>query len=925
MACLDLNVQVTGWTVASTGTIAISGNMNLTALVTWTGTGTLTYNATTSKTVKTSATSFACGMNFNGVAGTWTLQDNLTLGAALTTTLTNGTLALGTFTLSTGLFSSSNANTRVLSFGTGAITLTAQITTTAWTTATVTGLTVSGTPIVNTTGGGATTKTINTGALSEANSISFNLQNSAGTVLFTAANVVKNLTLNGAFTLSNIAITIYGNLTYTASTTLTAGANAWTFGATSSKTITSSATLDFPLTFNGVAGTWVLGANLTMGSTRTLTHTNGTIDLNGKTLTVGTAYTTATGTKNLTFNAGTLICPTAAATAFNNAVPTGYTTTAGTGTGFISMTAATAKTFVGGGSTFNCTLSQDGAGALTITGSNTFGNIRNTTQPVTVSFTAATTTTFLNGFALSGTAGNLVTINSATAATHTLSKASGTISGDYLSITNSIANSGALWYAGTHSTNVSGNTGWIFTAPNYGLTALNGTYAVTGEAATIVYASASTAFVTDTFTDTNGTALTSHTGELGATWTYHTGLGTSNSATIDNNEVYATAVAIYYPSGTPTSADYSVSADITCISSVASNNTGIAARLDAIGGTNFYRLQYAQSTSLWNLDRRWSGGNATLGTYSDTGFTAGVTRTIKLQVNGSTISAYIDGTLRITGTDANITAAGHPGLLAATNSGGSTATTGFHTQSFNANNPTSGAYTVTALNGTYAITGQSAALTVNRVLTANNGTYAVTGKAATVAFNRVLTATNGTYAVTGKAATLTVNRVLSAANGTYAVTGKAATLTVNRVLTASSGTYAVTGQLATITYTTVGAYVLTALSGTYAVTGQTATIGYAPVIIIDDTHDGDYQEKKFKKEQAKAAHKRADIVQAYEQLVEGRPNVAEEIAAPYLEPPSKTFAKPTINYDKLLADTDRAEKLWRAYLEMDDEEVLLLL
>ena len=748
MACLDLNVQVTGWTVASTGTIAISGNMNLTALVTWTGTGTLTYNATTSKTIKTSATSFGCSMIFNGVAGTWTLQDNLTLGAALTTTLTNGTLALGTFTLSTGLFSSNNSNTRVLNFGTGAITLTAATAVTAWTTATVTNLTVSGTPIVNTTGGGATIKTINTGVLSEANSISFNLQNSAGTVLFTSTNVVKNLTLNGAFTLTNIVITIYGNLTYTASTTLSAGTNAWTFGATSSKTITSSATLDFPLTFNGVAGTWVLGANLTMGSTRTLTHANGTIDLNGKTLTVGTAYTTATGTKNLTFNAGTLICPTAAATAFNNAVPTGYTTTAGTGTGFISMTAATAKSFVGGGSTFNCTLSQDGAGALTITDANTFGNIRNTTQPVTISFTAATTTTFLNGFALSGTAGNLVTINSATAATHTLSKTTGTISGDYLSITNSTATGGALWYAGTHSTDGGGNTGWIFTAPNYGLTALNGTYAVTGKAATLT--------VNHLLTAANGTYAI-----------------TGKAATLTVNRV------------------------------------------------------------------------------------------------------------------------------------------------------------LSATNGTYAVTGKAATLTVNHVLTAASGTYAVTGKTATLTVNRLLTAASGTYAVTGKAATITYATVgayvLTALNGTYAVTGKTATIAVNHVITALNGTYAVTGKAATVTYAQTGQYTITALSGTYALIGQAATVTYTPSLIIVDTHDGDYHKKKFEEEKARAARKKADIVQAYEQLVEGRPSVAEEIAAPYIQPPSKTFAKPTINYDKLLADTDRAEKLWRAYLEMDDEEVLLLL
>jgi len=194
------------------------------------------------------------------------------------------------------------------------------------------------------------------------------------------------------------------------------------------------------------------------------TLTNGTLDLNGQTLTVGTAFTTATGTKNLTFNGGTLVCPTAATTAFNNAAPTNFTTTAGTGTGTISMTAATAKTFVGGGSTFNCTLNQGGAGALTITGSNTFSNITNTTQPASILFTAATTSTF-SSFSLSGTAGNLITIGSVTAASHTLSKASGTVSSDFLSISRSTATGGAGWYAGANSTDGGNNSGWIFTAP----------------------------------------------------------------------------------------------------------------------------------------------------------------------------------------------------------------------------------------------------------------------------------------------------------------------------------------------------------------------------------------------------------------------------------------------------------------------------
>ena len=201
-----------------------------------------------------------------------------------------------------------------------------------------------------------------------------------------------------------------------------------------------------------------------MGSTRTLTHTNGTINLNSKTLTVGTAYTTATGTKNLTFNGGTLVCPTASTTAFNNAVPTGFTTTAGTGTGKISMTAATAKTFVGGGSTYNCTLSNDGAGALTISGSNTFTTLANGVQPTTFTFTSATTQTVTN-FNVSGTSGNLVTINSSTAGSAaTLSKSNGSVSANYLSIQDSTATGGATWYAGANSTNVSGNTGWIFSS-----------------------------------------------------------------------------------------------------------------------------------------------------------------------------------------------------------------------------------------------------------------------------------------------------------------------------------------------------------------------------------------------------------------------------------------------------------------------------
>ena len=467
---IDMSLRTSNTMTLATGTTtpAIYGNWINGSGITISGTGTLTFAGRTTQQITSSAKTFTQPIDINTLSGSVTLQDALTISATNTTTLTNGTLDIQSYTLSTGLFNSSNSNTRTIAFGTGQISCTG--TGTVWTTSTATNLTTTGTQVVNVTSTGATAITVTPGGLSEANSISFNFTGGTYALTFLAntGHSARSVDFTGyAGTLGVINnVTIYGNLKLSTGMTLTASTNAITFGATSgTQQITTNAkTIDIRISFNGVGGTFQLQDALTMGFTRAATLTNGTLDLFGKTLTVGTDFTTALGTKNLTFNGGTLVCPTASTTAFNNAQPTGFTTTAGTGTGTISMTAATAKTFVGGGSTFNCTLNQGGAGALTITGSNTFSNITNTVQPASVLFTAATTSTFTN-FSLSGTAGNLITIGSVTAASHTLSKASGTVSSDYLSISRSTATGGAGWYAGANSTDGGNNSGWIFTAP----------------------------------------------------------------------------------------------------------------------------------------------------------------------------------------------------------------------------------------------------------------------------------------------------------------------------------------------------------------------------------------------------------------------------------------------------------------------------
>ena len=554
------NVNFTGFagtwaarTVAST----IYGNLTLSTGMTFAASsGTLTFGATSGTQILTSnAITIDEPLAANGIGGTVKLADALIMGATRTFSMNNGTfdgdnktisgaallasnLAGGTptiknistavqFTLTNAtllqggpntvgafLYSSGNLNisnyqltcstytatagvVRTITCGTGNITV---INTAGGTICSVSGtsLTRVGNVVINISNNSSNATSVLTSisSFTEANAYSFNFINGNYLLTFLTSTNYQAYDVNftgfsGTFS-SGIAGTafIYGNLTLSSSPgfIMSAGGSAviLAFSATSGvQTITSNgASFGRPLNVNGVGGTVRLADAMLMVSTQTFTHTNGTLDLNGKTLTVGTTYATAAGTKDITFNGGTLVCPAVTTTAFNNAAPTGFTTTAGTGTGKISMTGATGKTFVGGGATYNCTLSNDGAGALTVSNSNTFTTIANGVQPTAFTFTAGTTQTVTN-WNVSGTAGNLVTIISSTAGVPALlSKASGTVSSDYLSLKDSTATGGATWYAGANSTNVSGNLGWIFTAAptgGYTITALNGAYAISGQ------------------------------------------------------------------------------------------------------------------------------------------------------------------------------------------------------------------------------------------------------------------------------------------------------------------------------------------------------------------------------------------------------------------------------------------------------------
>ena len=93
--------------------------------------------------------------------------------------------------------------------------------------------------------------------------------------------------------------------------------------------------------------------------------------------------------------------------------------------------------------------------------------------------------------------------------------------------------------------------------------------------------------------------------------------------------------------------------------------------------------------------------------------------------------------------------------------------------------------------------------------------------------------------------------------------------------------------------------------------------------------DGDYKKKKWAEERSKKEKRKQEIINLYERIVEGKPQVAEEIVAPYVKTKARgQETAPTvkqIDFDKLMRDIAKVEALWTEHIEMDDEEVLALL
>lgn len=415
-------------------------------------------------TVAATAACLACTVNKADI--TLSLSGSPTFAGAFT--FTQGTLNLNSFNLTSLTFLGSNANVRTLAFGTGSITVTGN-NGVAFTMGNRTNATITGTPrVFSTYAGSVGTRTINLDNGSGTYATRIALFVTAGTdIVTTTGNSNGDLDFTGfagTWALGSFASTYRGGLILNSTLTIDSGTNTTqTFNATGGPNQINlfGKTINAPVTFNGVGGSWQFTGPFAISSGRRLTLTNGTLDASGQNVSIGD-FALGAGTKTLTIGSGTWSV--LSGNFDGNTNVTGLTVSPATGV--ISMNSASAKIFAGGGKTWP-TLNQGGAGALTIQLSNTFANITNTVQPVTITFAAGTTQT-VAAFGVSGTSGNLVTLNSSTPGSRaTLSDSDGFISVSFTSIQDILATGGALWDAPQTSGNVDAgnNVGWNFGLP----------------------------------------------------------------------------------------------------------------------------------------------------------------------------------------------------------------------------------------------------------------------------------------------------------------------------------------------------------------------------------------------------------------------------------------------------------------------------
>jgi hypothetical protein len=219
-----------------------------------------------------------------------------------------------------------------------------------------------------------------------------------------------------------------------------------------------------------VGGKYTLASNfINTNINEGLLFADGELDMSTFNITVSSFSHTfiSPRAKTLTMGSGTFEMN--GAYAYFNATASLFTINCGTSTIKFTPPDNNGVSFAGGNKTYYNIWFNTGVrtGANSITGSNTFNDFKDDgTVAHSILFTAASTQR-MNTFCVSGSIGNLITLNSTTTGIYNLIKLNGgIILRKYLNIQHSVATPAKTWYAGYTSINnqgvASAGSGWIF-------------------------------------------------------------------------------------------------------------------------------------------------------------------------------------------------------------------------------------------------------------------------------------------------------------------------------------------------------------------------------------------------------------------------------------------------------------------------------
>lgn len=303
------------------------------------------------------------------------------------------------------------------------------------------------------TSGGATGASVPTSG----DEVTIDANSGTGTVMLTSTRPCSTFTsTNGAVTIDLNSNTLQAN----GAVVIGSGMAFANTGGGASGQLTMNASGN--LTSNGVtlprlnvaSGTTTLQGNLIVSG---LISVSGTLNVNGQTCTCSIIDL---GGFNLTLGAGTLVLTGTGVVYDSNG---GGTISASSGTIKITDTSVSTKTFEGQGKTFG-TLWFAGAsvGSFCINGSNTFAELKVDAVANTLTIEAGSTQTVTTPTLGGGSPAAKLTIQSSSGGSpFTLSKAGGTVTLDYLNLSDCTASGGATWRA-RNSTDGGGNSGWTF-------------------------------------------------------------------------------------------------------------------------------------------------------------------------------------------------------------------------------------------------------------------------------------------------------------------------------------------------------------------------------------------------------------------------------------------------------------------------------